>query len=230
MFNTTTRTLLHPLTGDPIVPIGRRRDGSPIWPIMGADDGTSEAAAKAAADKVIADKAAADATAKAAADKATAEELAKIEGLGDKGKQAILREREAHDKAKAEVAAEKKRADAAEAKVKAFEDSQKTAEQLAAETLETTTKSSTENAALVLKFRVAAEKGLSLSAAERLRGSTKEELEADADELKKLLGAGTGSGRPRPDLSQGGGGGGGSEGGSVSAGRDLHSERHNKKK
>lgn len=222
----THPTLLHPHTGQPLKAVGRRRDGSPIWPIIGASEDDDAAAAKVVADKVAADAV----TAKAAADKATADELAKIEGLGDKGKQAILREREAHDTAKAEAAKEKKRADELEVKVKAFEDSKKTADELAAEKLETTTKSSTENASLVLKFRVAAEKGLSLSAAERLRGTTKEELEADADELKKLLGDGknSGDGRPRPDHSQGGGGG-GSEGGSVSAGRDLHSERHTKK-
>lgn len=228
---TMPKSTFHPHTGALIVPIGHRRDGAPIWPIMGASE--EDDAAKAAADKAAADAAAAKAASeKEAADKAAAEELAKIEGLGDKGKQAILREREAHDKAKTEAAAALKRAEEAEAKVKAFEDSKKSAEQLTAEQLEATKKSAEDNAALVLKYQVAAAKDLPLTAAERLRGATKEELEADADELKKLLGDGkpNGDGRPRPDHSQGGGGGGDNGGGSVSAGRDLYAERHGKKK
>lgn len=37
-----TRGLVHPHTGAPLVPIGTRRDGSPIWPIMGASEDDDE--------------------------------------------------------------------------------------------------------------------------------------------------------------------------------------------
>lgn len=38
------QALTHPLTGEPIIPVGKRADGRPIWPIMGGapdDDDTS---------------------------------------------------------------------------------------------------------------------------------------------------------------------------------------------
>jgi hypothetical protein len=43
----------------------------------------------------------------------------------------------------------------------------------------------------VLRFEVAADKGIPLKHAHRLQGSTKEELAKDADELAKELGADT---------------------------------------
>ncbi len=93
-------SLLHPLTGLPLRPVGVRRDGRVIWPIMGgAPDGDGDGGdggsgsgdgagggagnqgagdgAAGAGDKAAADKAAAD---KAAADKAAA---GKVEDLPD---------------------------------------------------------------------------------------------------------------------------------------------------
>jgi hypothetical protein len=32
---TPARTLVHPLTGEPLTPLGHRKDGRPIWPVMG---------------------------------------------------------------------------------------------------------------------------------------------------------------------------------------------------
>jgi len=49
-----------------------------------------------------------------------------------------------------------------------------------------------------MRLEVALDKGLSLTLSKRLSGSTKDELEADADELVSLLGA-----APRPDLDGG---------------------------
>jgi Spy/CpxP family protein refolding chaperone len=39
----TDTTLRHPITGDPIVPVGYRRNGAPIWPILGAAEDNSDA-------------------------------------------------------------------------------------------------------------------------------------------------------------------------------------------
>ncbi|MFI9123890.1 hypothetical protein ACIGW0_31615 [Streptomyces bikiniensis] len=80
-----------------------------------------------------------------------------------------------------------------------------------------------------LRIRVAADKGLTPAQAERLRGSTKEELEADADALKELFGAtntdGAGSSAPRS-----GGPRGGDVGGSktTTSGAERYRQRHGK--
>lgn len=56
-----------------------------------------------------------------------------------------------------------------------------------------------------LRAEVAQAKGLTAAQARRLQGSTREELEADADDLLASFPAGqpTGAGTPRPDPSQG---------------------------
>lgn len=43
--------------------------------------------------------------------------------------------------------------------------------------------------ATITRYEIAAEKGLDLKLASRISGSSREEMEADADELKKLIGA-----------------------------------------
>ncbi|MDH6625719.1 hypothetical protein M2271_003530 [Streptomyces sp. LBL] len=81
--------------------------------------------------------------------------------------------------------------------------------------------------ALVLE--IAADKGLTPAQAARLQGSTKLELEADADALKALFGAtggGTSSGSTRSGGNRGGDVGGSTK--TVSAGADLYRERHAK--
>jgi membrane protein involved in colicin uptake len=80
-----------------------------------------------------------------------------------------------------------------------------------------------------LRIRVAAEKGLTPAQAERLRGTTAEELEADADALKSLFGAphgGSGQGAG----SRSGGPRGGEVGGtrSTATGAELYRQRHGK--
>ncbi|MBT2412630.1 DUF4355 domain-containing protein [Streptomyces sp. ISL-12] len=82
--------------------------------------------------------------------------------------------------------------------------------------------------ALVLE--VAAEKGLTPAQAARLQGSTKEELEADADALKELFGsAGNGQGGTTPPPRSGGNRGGdvGNSGG-VSTGAERFRQKHGK--
>lgn len=120
--------------------------------------------------------------------------------LGEGGLKALQSERDARKQA------EKENADL-KAKIQAFEDANKSQAEKDAEEREKLQKANTENASLVLKYQVAEAKGLSLSAAQRLKGSTKEELEADADELKKILGQATPPPppTPQPDRSQGSG-------------------------
>lgn len=78
----------------------------------------------------------------------------------------------------------------AKSKVKEFEDATKTEQERLTEkatTLETELTTAQANAA---RFEIALEKGLTKSQAKRLVGSTREELEADADELLSDLGVG----------------------------------------
>lgn len=98
------------------------------------------------------------------------------------------------EKAQADLAAEKKRADDAEAALAAKEaeaarkgedDATRTArEKQEAEAKTAAEKDRADKAELkALRLEVAAEKGLKPSQAKRLVGTTKEELEADADEI-----------------------------------------------
>jgi hypothetical protein len=80
----------------------------------------------------------------------------------------------------------------AAARLAEIEEANKTAEQKAAERFEALEKSDREKAAAIeareqklLRYEVAAAKGLDLKAALRLQGATKEELEADADDFAK---------------------------------------------
>lgn len=106
---------------------------------------------------------------------------AKSEELGEAGKRALEAER------KARRAAEK-RAQELEAKVKEAEDAEKTELEKLQGQVADLTKRAEASEAKATRFEVAAEKGLSLAQARRLVGSTKEELEADADAMRAELG------------------------------------------
>lgn len=101
--------------------------------------------------------------------------------LGEGGKKALEAERAARAKAEADLKAYKQE----------IEDSKKTAEQKAADDLAAATATASAEAAKALRYEVAAEKGLDLALAARLTGSTREDLEADADKLMALI--------PKPD-------------------------------
>lgn len=138
------------------------------------------------------------------------------EALGEGGLKALNSERDARK--------------VAEQKVKELEkqitDSKKSAEELAAENLETEKSGRLAAEARALKYEVAAEQGLELKLASRLSGTTRDELVADAKALKELVGAMPST--PRPDPHQGGGSGASTSG--VGAGRDLYAEMHKSKK
>lgn len=114
-------------------------------------------------------------------------------GDGDKGlKSALDAERAASKKATAELKA-------AQARVKELEDASKSEEQRQQEATEAeraenaTTKSQLATANTLLeKYEVAAAKGLDLKAAKRLQGTTREEIEKDADDWIALWGTGGG--------------------------------------
>jgi len=115
--------------------------------------------------------------------------------LGDPGKAALVRERTA------KTEADKALADAL-AKVKTFEDAQKTDAQKAADALKAAQDEAARATAQALRLQAAANKGLDLSLAPRLVGTTLAELEADAEGLKsKVTPTST---TPRPDRTQGG--------------------------
>ncbi|MGM0782148.1 hypothetical protein [Micrococcus luteus] len=126
------------------------------------------------------------------------------EQLGEPGKKALTAEREANRQLRSELTDLQKR-------LKDYEDRDKTAEQKQAEHLTeleqqaATAKSSlAEKDALLLRYQVAAEKGLDLSAAERLRGATKDEIAADADDWISTWGTGKTPARQHvPDPGQG---------------------------
>ena len=148
--------------------------------------------------------------------------------LGEGGLKALQAERDARK------AAEKALAER-EARLKELEDADKSEEQKRQERLEALEKSEAEKAAtlaakdaMLLRYEIAAAKGIDLKAAARLQGATREEIEADADEFKKLLapvGGGTKFHRERD--ASGGQGAGTSP---VQAGRELYMARHNKSK
>lgn len=132
-----------------------------------------------------------------AAGQSAPKETAEDEELGEGGKKALQSEREARKQLERELADLR-------SKNKEYEDATKSAEEKQAERLAELEESSTKNAVRVMQYEVAAAKGLPLSAATRLTGDTQEALEADADELMKLL-APSAPATPKPDPSQGSG-------------------------
>lgn len=86
------------------------------------------------------------------------------------------------------------------AKVKEFEDLSKTEQEKLADSLVEAEQRAEDAEQKLLRAEVASEKGLTPAQAKRLTGSTKDELEADADELLEVLKPGK---PPAPDLKQG---------------------------
>ncbi|MCL1871010.1 MAG: hypothetical protein FWF90_11435 [Promicromonosporaceae bacterium] len=131
----------------------------------------------------------------AAGDPPAGPEAKEDEPLGEGGKKALAAERAARTQAEKDLADLRKQID----------DSKKTAEQKAADDLAAAQKAATDSAAKALRYEVAAAKGLDLKLASRLTGATQAELEADADQLKALIGEQKPS-APKPDPSAGSGG------------------------
>ena len=73
-------------------------------------------------------------------------------------------------------------------KLQEYEDRNKSESQKLADRAEAAERAAAESTARLLRYEVAADKGLPMSLAGRLQGSSKEELEADAEKLKKDFG------------------------------------------
>lgn len=134
--------------------------------------------------------------------------------MGDAGKKALAAERAARREAE-------KRAAEVEARLKELEDKDKSDSQKLTDRLATAEKRAETAESRVLRLEVAMDKGLSAVMARRITGSTKEELEADADELlasfkssdegdkkapgkpaEDLKGGGDPTSEPKPDMRQ----------------------------
>jgi len=101
--------------------------------------------------------------------------------LGEAGQRALARERAARKEAE-------RLARQLQAKVKEFEDRGKSDLDKANERATEAEKRAEKAEADVLRYEVAIAKGLTLKQAKRLVGSTKEELEADADDILEAFG------------------------------------------
>lgn len=86
-----------------------------------------------------------------------------------------------------EARATRKQLEAAEARLRDFEDREKTEQQKLAERAERAEQAAADATGRLLRFEVAADKKLTSDWVERLRGETREELEADADRLLAQL-------------------------------------------
>ncbi|KUN99494.1 hypothetical protein [Streptomyces resistomycificus] len=104
------------------------------------------------------------------------------EGLGDGGKKALEAERREKRAAQKELTELQKR-------LQAFEDRDKSEAQKLAEAKAAAEKDAADARQELMRYRIAADKKLPASLAVRLRGSTEEEMAADADALLEVLGA-----------------------------------------
>ncbi|MEU8371209.1 hypothetical protein [Micromonospora tulbaghiae] len=151
------------------------------------------------------------------------DEQASQPDLGDAGKRALQEERR-----KARDAA--KRAADLEARLKDYEDRDKSEAEKTAERLADAEKRASAAEQRALRLEVAAAKGLTPGQAKRLVGATREELEADADDILATFPTAPAVPErkaPKPDPSQGSRGEAG-KGGSVAAGMALYQQKHQK--
>lgn len=123
-------------------------------------------------------------------DKATEPETPKVDEIDWKAKAREWEKRAKDNKSAADRLAE-------------IEEASKTEAQKAADRLAAAEKAAADASSSLARLEVALAKGLTPSQAKRLVGSTREELEADADELLKDIGDAARPRQPRPDANQG---------------------------
>lgn len=132
--------------------------------------------------------------------------------LGDAGKKALDEERAARreaEKARKDLETRLKELEPLAAKAKQLEDSKKTETEKLGEKLTAAEKRAVDAEQKALRLEVAAAKGLTQAQAKRLVGATKEDLEADADDLLSSFGAvdtsggkGSGAGKGRTPVEK----------------------------
>lgn len=105
--------------------------------------------------------------------------------LGDAGKKALAEERRARREAEARL----KELEPLAAKARQLEEAKKSEAEKLTEKLTAAEKRAAEAESKALRMEVATAKGLTQAQAKRLVGTTKEELEADADDLLKSFDA-----------------------------------------
>ena len=108
--------------------------------------------------------------------------------LGDAGKKAITEERKARQAAERQARAHQKQLEEMSAKLQKYEDAKKSDLDKLTERATTAEKSAADAQAELLRYRVARDKKIPAEWVDRLRGSTQEDLEADADSLLEALG------------------------------------------
>lgn len=108
--------------------------------------------------------------------------------LGEGGKKALDAERKARAAAEKTANAAQKKLDDMAKRLQAFEDRDKTEAQKLAERAQAAEAEAAKASSRLLRYEVAADKKLPAGWANRLQGSSKEELEADAEALLKELG------------------------------------------
>lgn len=105
---------------------------------------------------------------------------------------------------RAEAASYRTRAQEAEGKVRTFEDRDKTEQQRLEERATTAEGRASAAETKLMRFEIALDKGIPSRLINRLQGSTREELEQDADNLMQEFGLGEGGQAPtRPDFGAG---------------------------
>ncbi|MEU8525261.1 hypothetical protein AB0C77_06610 [Streptomyces sp. NPDC048629] len=109
--------------------------------------------------------------------------------LSDTGKKALSEERKARAAAERQARAATRQLDDLSKRIKEFEDRDKSDLDKLTERATTAEQAATAAQGRLLRYEVAAAKQLPPGFAGRLQGSTKEELEADADALLEALGA-----------------------------------------
>jgi hypothetical protein len=151
------------------------------------------------------------------------DETAQQPELGDAGQRALREERR-----KAREAAKER--DALQARLKEYEDRDKTEQQRLTESQAAAEQRAQAAELRAARLEVAHEKGLTPAQAKRLVGTTREELEADAEEVLKDFPVAAASQQPpkapKPDPSQGSRPA--AAGASVDAGAALYAQKHKK--
>lgn len=148
-------------------------------------EGAEDAAAKAAAEKATADEAAKEAEAKAA--EAEEDDLLKGAQNPDAVRNALKAERERARAAKKDADEKSAEAEKLRAQVQKYEDSKKSDQEKAEQRAKDAEGKAAKAEQKLLRLEVGRDKKLPSELAELLSGDTKEEMEAHADKLAKVV-------------------------------------------